>query len=139
MHNSNQPMEVTEFKRLLDIGLGRAILFLQNHDATPYRDAILNACLHNMALDRQFEGSRAAYMLDVIHLTGQQSFYRQQILSALNNLQPDADDHDVDQLLNFARLFALQGDSEARDLIYTALNQTVSHYSAALQIIDMDG
>jgi hypothetical protein len=37
-------VEVSEFRRLLHIGLGRTVLYLQNHDSTPYRDVILEAC-----------------------------------------------------------------------------------------------
>jgi hypothetical protein len=41
--------EAQEFERLLHIGLGRAILFAQQNDLSPYRDLILHACLHNTA------------------------------------------------------------------------------------------
>ena len=42
-------MEVREFERLLYIGLGRAILFAQANNLTPYHDLILHACLQNTA------------------------------------------------------------------------------------------
>ncbi|MGB8648588.1 MAG: hypothetical protein WCF84_25350 [Anaerolineae bacterium] len=46
-------MEIPEFKRLIDAGHGRPVRYLQKHDAAPYRDVILHACLHNTSYDRQ--------------------------------------------------------------------------------------
>jgi hypothetical protein len=56
-------MEVRELERLLHIGPGRAILFAQANNLTPYHDLILHACLHNTAYDPQCEGSRAWFSL----------------------------------------------------------------------------
>jgi hypothetical protein len=39
-------LPVEEFEWILRIGLGRAILHLQKHDSKPYRDVMLDACLH---------------------------------------------------------------------------------------------
>lgn len=40
-------MDIREFKRILNLGLGRAILYLREHDPAPYREAILADCLHH--------------------------------------------------------------------------------------------
>lgn len=64
-------MDAVAFEHALKRGLGRAVLWLQTHDATPYRDIILHACLYNQAHDPQCEGNRAAYMLDVTVGTGE--------------------------------------------------------------------
>lgn len=51
MPQSQVPVE--EFARWLAHGLGRPILYLRDHDAEPYRDVILDACLHNRCYDWQ--------------------------------------------------------------------------------------
>ncbi len=101
----------------------------------------MDACLHNMALFRQFEGSRAAYMLDVIEQTGEKAAYRDRILATLANLPPDVEDYDAEQLFDFARLFALQGDQQARQVMYAAFLKPVSKdvCTGAPQIIELDG
>ncbi len=135
-------MEVQEFKRILDIGLGRAILHLQQHDAAPYRDVILHACLHNTAYDAQVEGSRAEYMMDVIERTGDKEFFRIRILDALANL-PDESKllWDGTQLFDFARLFVEQGDQDARQVMYKkfAANVETESWLGAHELIELDG
>jgi hypothetical protein len=56
-------METREFKNAIALGLGRAVLHLLDRDVHPFREVILDACLHNKAYDPQVESSRAAYML----------------------------------------------------------------------------
>src|SRR5262249_7125979 len=71
------------------------------------------------------------------------AYYRDQILSVLKNVSPDADDYDVSQLLDFAGLFALKGDSEARTLLYKYFSDhTVEDdvdFSSGTTIIETDG
>lgn len=110
-------MEVSEFKRILEIGLGRAILFLQTHDATPYREVILEACLHDTRQDSIMEYRRSTYLFEVITLTGSLEFFREPILQALKNA-PDPNAKDTNQLVGLATCFAEQGDQEARQLVY---------------------
>jgi len=118
-------MEVSEFQRIVNNGMGRTILYLQQSDSAPYREAILNACLHNAAYDAQVEGSRAQYMVDVIHLTHELDFYRNAILNALS--LPNTDDWDVRHLLDQASIFAKAGDEHARQIVYdTVLNPQAS-------------
>ena len=108
-------MEEPEFKKFLHQGLGRVILFLMQHDAAPYREAILDACLHNRAYDPQVEGSRADYMHEVIELTGEVSDYRGEILKSLAS----SNEHwDTGQLFGLAGIFARHGDGEARQAMY---------------------
>jgi hypothetical protein len=133
-------VEAHEFRRILGIGLGRAILFLQQHDASPYRDAILQACLHSTAYDPQVEGSRAAYMFDIISLTGEEPFYREQILAALSHSEP-SDSWDENQLFHFARLFAQGGDAQARQVMYDKFtrNAAAGYTTGATDVIELDG
>jgi len=59
-------METSEFKNAIALGLGRAVVTLLDRDVHPFREVILDACLHNKAYDPQAEGSRAAYMVEAI-------------------------------------------------------------------------
>lgn len=137
-------MEPAEFAHALRVGLGRPYLFLRDHGGgEQYREPILNACLHNTAYDPQVEGDRARYMWDIIHLTDDMPFYRREILSALAT---SSDLWDLDQLFDLARLFAEQGDDEARQAIYRRYEQIASEEAAglapwcgSLQIIELDG
>ncbi|HEX3051238.1 MAG TPA: hypothetical protein VHP83_11325, partial [Aggregatilineaceae bacterium] len=141
--NPGEIMQVSEFKRILEIGLGRAILFLQTHDATPYREAILEACLHDTRYDGQAESRRATYLFDVIAQTGFQEFYREPILQALE-IASDPNTYDSLQLNDLATNFADQGDQAARRLVY---DQFVAHLTSddwgdvtrAHNLISLDG
>jgi hypothetical protein len=134
-------LEVAEFKRILDIGLGRAIIHLQTHDAAPYCDAILNACLHNTAYEPFTEGTRARYLYEVIHLTGEVPFYRKHILKALMKSSPAWQNWDGQHLFDFATLFALKGDKGARRVITERfdVNATTGHTLGAQHMISLKG
>jgi hypothetical protein len=136
-------MEVQEFKRILELGLGRAITFLQTHDATPYHDVILDACLHDKRYERQFEYRRSTYLFDIINLTHAQSFFREQIIQALQNAS-DPNTDDALQLTGLVTRFAEQGDQEARKIVYDHFlkHVTSDEYGDGTrtdQLIDLDG
>jgi hypothetical protein len=130
-------MDIDEFEKSLVIGLGRAIVFLRGGNATAYRPVILQACIHNWAFDNQLEGNRAEFMHDVISLTNEIGFYRDEILAAL---RVSGDDDDADQLFDLARLFAQEGDSDARRAIYEKFleNCAAADDTGATAIIELD-
>lgn len=131
-------MDQQQLQRVLTQGLGRGVRFLRDTDATPYRGVIAAACVHNTAYDPQVEGSRAPYMLDVIRATGEPAFYRARVLAALETV---TEYWDSCQLFDFARLFALDGDAEARGTMYRkfARDDTEQRSTGAEQIIELDG
>ncbi|MBN1566076.1 MAG: hypothetical protein JXA10_19710 [Anaerolineae bacterium] len=116
-------MNPSEFKRILELGLGRAIVFLQTHDSSPYHDAILAACLHDTRYDGQVESRRSQYLFDVIQLTNNLAFFRDPILAALENTT-DPESYTTSQLSGLAAHFAQNGDQRARQIIY---DQFVTH------------
>lgn len=137
-------MEVSEFERIVRLGLGRAILTLKTDDPQPYRNVILDACLHDLGFDTQIEGSRAPYVFDLINLSDEPAYYRVQILSALRT---ETDYWNLRQLFELARLFAQQGDREAREGMYariaanatdTSLDLDISRVGAE-EIVSLDG
>src|SRR5262245_4489276 len=102
----------------MKIGLGRAILHLQQHNAAPYRDAVLHTCLHNTIYDRQIEGGKGAYVHDIIELTGDKTFYRQQILDTAATITGEVYDRDASHMFDMVQVFAQHGDEQARKVIY---------------------
>lgn len=139
-------VEVREFERLLHIGLGRAILFLKEHDATPYRDAILHACLHDVGFDRQIEPSRAQYLWEIAQLTGEEAYYREQIIRAFQEAEPEPepsdDNYDREQLFELLVVLALQGDEEARRLAYEKFAENAARdgdETGAYGLVKLDG
>jgi hypothetical protein len=131
-------MDQTQFAFYLAQGLGRPYLYLQRNDPAPYIPALLQACLYNPTYDRQCEGSRAAYFYQFIQLTNQSQWFRQQLLDALAD--PD-DEMDIDQLFDFALIFARTGDVVARRMLYEQAGEQAScgDTSGAYQLIDLDG
>lgn len=108
-------MEPAQFERLLYQGRGQAVLHLQQHAAAPYRAALRTGCVQNPCYDRPCEGHRAVYYRDLITQTGEEGWYRDQIMGALRDYD---DEDDLDQLLALALWWAQGGDAEARQQLY---------------------
>ncbi|GER86259.1 hypothetical protein KDW_04210 [Dictyobacter vulcani] len=140
-------MQIEDFQRSLQRGLGRIILYLQEHDATPYQEYILDACLHNNTYDPQSEGNKAQYLYEIIQLTHKESFYREAILHAMATIPPpisefgDDLDWDVSQFFDFGLIFAQQGDKEARQAMYQLFLKRATRGCefGAYDLIDLDG
>lgn len=135
------PLKTTDFARMLKLGLGRAVLYASEHDMTPYRDLILDGCLHNRAFNTQMEGSRARYMFDLIKRTPDFSYYRERILASLSALSDDDEDYDIQQQYDLARILAEGGDTQARQAIYDKFNanRSLGNFAGADAIVELDG
>lgn len=138
-------MEVEGFRRVLAAGLGRAILYLRDHDDTPYRDVILYACTHGLQYDRQSEGARSKYLLELIECTDAQQWYHDQILAALARTPADPE-LDADQLFAFAWQYAEEGDVTAREALYATFAANVATCSTYARecegnvyLVELDG
>lgn len=134
-------MQTDEFERYLRLGLGRVILHLQTHDATPYQDLILHACLHNTTYDTQIEGFKNFYLMDILNLMPDKTFYRDKILDAAASTTDETDERDAGHLVELARLFAWEGDQRAREIVYDvfAANAEDEHSLGAWEIVRIDG
>ena len=137
LSDNERAMNVQEFERLCTLGLGRAILHLRDHDARPYREIILDACLHNRAYDAQVEGSRAEYMLDVMQESGDLAFYADAVIAALGE---DAGDWDDSHRFRIARFLAQKGSQPARVAMHSAFQKKrISATDIASEFIELDG
>lgn len=131
-------MNTEQFASYLFRGLGRTYLHLQEHDSSPYHGQLLHACIYNPVYDRQCEGSRAEYLFGLIKLTNDQAGFERHILNAFSTLDEDMD---VEQLFDFALVYAQAGNKQARRLMY---EQFAAHVgdgvdAGARQLIDFDG
>jgi HEAT repeat protein len=129
---------LAEFERVLGRGLGRAVLFLRQHDARPYRDAILHACTHWTGYDQQVEGTRTIFLRDVLDATGHEHRFVPRILAALKGV---TDRRDAIQLVFLVLAFAKDGYDEARTALYEAFdrNDTEEAFLGFDAIIRLDG
>jgi hypothetical protein len=131
-------MDQQQFADYLFQGLGRPYLYLQQHDAAPYREQLLHACVYNPVYDTQCEGGRASYFHEIIQLTHDPAWYIHRLLESL--VAPD-DEMDIGQLLDFALIFARGGNSLARRLMYEhcAASVAIGEPVLASRLIDLDG
>lgn len=134
-----EAMDADEFRRALRLGLGRAIFFLQTHGATAYRDTILAACMENTVFDPQVEPERSPYLMEVLQQTGEEDYYREPILVALQGQNnPDLED----QLFDLASYFAERGSEAAREVMYKTFAENAAKGGYRIggdQIIRLDG
>ena len=112
-------MTKDEFREAVWMGLGRAIVWAQNHDVREFRDVILDAWLNCRAIDPQFEGTRAPFMLELVNLLPDKSFYREELLRALPVC---GDNWDGVQCFRLAYYLAIEGDEEARSAMYASFS-----------------
>lgn len=133
-------MQRSEFQHAIAAGLGRVIQHLQSHDSAPYTDLILDACLHNKAYDPQVEGTHAAYLIEIIQLTPQFEYFRDQILTALAAAEP-SEDWDYLHLMYLTINLADDGYPPARDALYARFERDVQagFTDIAFAVLSLDG
>jgi hypothetical protein len=130
-------MDEDQFRQLLQLGHGRAILYARDHNVDGFRNVILDACLHCRAYDAQMEGTRASYMLDLLDLMPGKEFYYDEVL---NVLPGSGDDWDAAQRFHFAACLATDGNDRAKRVMYKSYNPGPKKGEAiAIEFLQMDG
>lgn len=76
-------MTKREFRRLLKLGLGRAILYAHNHPIDRFYNEILDACLSDDVYDHQVEDGRDPYLLELADLHPHRNRIYDEIVAAL--------------------------------------------------------
>lgn len=122
----------------LQKGLGRTFNCINRNEKEEIKHDLLNACLHHLAYDPQCEGSRADWLFELITLTDDIEFYRQNIFQALPNT---TNFWDVEQLYDLIAIWANKGCEEARGLIYEnfAKQEFDESWLGGTNIIAIDG
>ncbi len=145
MDDSASPLKINNvlpFQRALEMGFGRAILYLKTHNPTPYHDAILGACLKYTGLNVQDDGHHAAYLFEAIQLSGTPGVFLRPILEAL--LKASDDRESEDQLIALTLCFARTGDVKAKRGLYELFSSDPEEHGrygtpCASAIILLDG
>jgi len=129
-----------QFYNSLKCGTGEAYLLAKNNPTIDFSVYIIKGALRNYAYDGQSEGSRAQYIFDIISVSDKKEKIRKAILKGLATEQSDT--WSLTHLFDLAKLFAQQGDNEARQAIYDRfLNNPIegSDWVGYSEILELDG
>ena len=136
--------DTTNFKRQffnsLKRGTGEAYLIAKENPNTDFSPYIIKGALRNYAYDGQSEDSRAQYIFDLISLSNKKEKIRKSVLNGLATEQNDT--WSLTHLFDLAKIYAEQGDNEARQAIYDRfLNNPIegSDWVGAFEILSLDG
>ena len=130
-------MTKSEFQGLVKSGLGRAIVYARDRDCEPFREVILDACLHCYSFDVQCEGTRADFMHRLLKLLPDGQYYRDAVLATLRD---GGDDDDATQRFFFVMNMAFEGDTKARSALYESFTPGPNNGAAlAISFVELDG
>jgi len=113
---------IAEFNDSIQKGLGRAVLYLREHDPNSFRQAVLHACTHETD-DLATGGDRTEYCRDLMVSIGDEQFFRRGIFHALTVGPEDPKKFDLAQTIGLAGSFAQNGDSEIKHAMYAAIKR----------------
>ena len=99
-------------------GLGRCVLFLhETDDIEKYKDIVLWGCLHNLSYDTQCEGTRAAYLYQLVSCFHDDAYFITPTIDAFWKL-PQQSGWTFVNFCELLRLFAENGNDEAKNALY---------------------
>jgi hypothetical protein len=129
-----------KFQSAIRRGTGETHLLIPNYPKIDFSGEVIKACVKDFAYDGQCEGSRGAYLFEIIELAGKKDKIRKAVLKAL--LKPQKDTWTQAQLFDLAKMFAQQGDAAARQAIYQAFVHNAirgSDWAGTSEIMELDG
>ncbi|MCP9748836.1 hypothetical protein [Lacihabitans sp. CS3-21] len=136
--------DTTDIKRLflnsLKRGTGEAYLIVRDNPNIDFSTQIIKGALNIFAYDGQSEGSRGKYIFDIISIVKQKDKIRKAILKGLATEKNDT--WSLTHLFDLTKLYAQQGDNEARQAIYNRfLNEPIegSDWVGYSEILELDG
>jgi len=105
-----------QFKKSIELGIGRAYLLLKKYPKIDFSHYIIVASINNLAYDGQSEGDRSWYLWQLI----QSSPQKEKIIDTLLLVLQKEKEYmiDLEQLFNLARYFASKKRYQARKIIY---------------------
>lgn len=134
---AGQSVTESEFSDSIRSGLGRAILYARTNDVEPFRNVILDACLHCYSADPQSEGTRAPCMLELVKVTKNPEFFYEEIRRSLENC---GDDWDAVQRFRLASYMAMDGDEHSKRVMYLSFHPGPKMVEeTAIDFVRMDG
>ena len=97
-------------------GLGRGYLELESaENKEEYRESLLYACLSDCSYDFVSEGSKGAYLFELINLFGDTAYFKKNIINFLQHKLPKR--NLFAQLLDILRCYDHQGDREIKPFL----------------------
>lgn len=108
-------MQTDLFRDALRKGLGRAYLILEREDPAPYREVLLDACLHDTRIDRQAEHPRGAWLFELLRLARMEHEALEVLLTTLPTEEDDADRNQMTDLLG---AYAVAGSLRAETALF---------------------
>jgi hypothetical protein len=131
-------MMIEEFRAALHDGLGRALRDVRSVPREAVREILLDACLHNRAIDPQLDSDRSAWLVDIMDATGEFEWIAPRIVGGIPELE---ELWDVEQALNLAVRFAQRGVSGAREAVYAEFDRQRfnAEWLGGLQLVVLDG
>ena len=119
-------MNRKDFKRYMQQGLGRCVLALREaENIEKYRDIVLWGCLHNLSYDTQCEGTRAAYIYQLVSFFHDDAYFVAPTIAAFGKL-PRHHDWTFEHFCELLQLFAENGSKEARNTLYEKYDRLLS-------------
>src|SRR5690242_2525864 len=131
-------MTKVTFPTALRHGLGRAFNYVRDYGDTGVEQHILNTIIHDLGYDPQCEGSRGAWLFEMLTYVKDIEPYRRKVIELLGK---EASTWDARQHLDIALEFARRGDAEMRRAIYAMFERQEHNesYIGGDQIIALDG
>lgn len=126
-----------QFFNSIQCGTGRAYLIAQENPSIDFSAYIIKGALNNYAYDGQCESSRAQYIFGLIMLSDQKDKIRKAVLEGL--FAENEDTWSLTHLFDLVKLYAEQGDEEARNAIYQRFLQGDSDWVGYEEILALDG
>ncbi|WP_205499740.1 hypothetical protein [Rufibacter psychrotolerans] len=121
-------------------GTGEAYLIARENPTIDFSKYIIKGALNNHAYDGQCESSRAHYIFDLISISNQEAKIRSAVLQGLATVRDDT--WSLTHLFDLVKIFAQQGDTEARQALYdNFLHNPIpgSDWVGSSEILELDG
>lgn len=123
-------MNTKDFKRYMRQGLGRCVLSLRESDnIEKYKDIVLWGCLHNLSYDTQCEGTRAAYLYQLVSCFRDDAYFIAPTVDAFLKL-PRQSGWTFAHFCELLRMFAENGSPEAKNALYEKYGILLSSLTA---------
>lgn len=129
-----------QFLNSLKRGTGEAYLIVRDNPNIDFSTQIIKGALNIFAYDGQSEGSRGKYIFDIISIVKQKDKIRKAVLKGLATEKNNT--WSLTHLFDLTKLYAQQGDNEARQAIYNRfLNEPIegSDWVGYSEILELDG
>ena len=121
-------------------GTGEAYLIAKENPTIDFSNLIIKGALKNFAYDGQSENSRAQYIFDLISTSKKKEKIRKAVFQGLK--EEDNDTWSLTHLFDLVKLYAQNGDKEAKQAIYDRfLNNTneTADWVGNEEILELDG